>query len=150
MGAVAIGALLGVRGCASIASRLLLPWFVTRFSRPALLTACLLGAGGALLIPPLVIDRFLVAALSLAVGGFLLGMGQPLTMALISTAVPETWRGSALAVRLMGNRLGQVLMPLLAGAVAAPLGPAGAVWLACAVLLLGGAQTGVRRSMSRT
>lgn len=150
VGAVAIGALLGVRGCASIASRLLLPWFVTRFSRAALLTVCLLGAGSTLLIPPLVTDRFLVAALSLAVGGFLLGMGQPITMALISTAVPDAWRGSALAVRLMGNRLGQVVMPLVAGAIAAPLGPAGAVWLACAVLLLSGAQTGVRRSMSRT
>lgn len=150
VGAVTIGTLLGVRGCASIASRVLLPWFVTRFSRATLLTVCLSGAGAVLLVPPLVIGNFPAAALSLALGGFLLGLGQPITMALISTAVPGAWRGSALAVRLMGNRLGQVVMPLVAGAVAAPLGPAGAVWLACGVLLVSGVETGVRRSMSTT
>ena len=135
-----VGLLLGVRGFASIASRLLLPWLSRRFSRRGLLLTCLFGAGITLVIPPLVLDNFWVAALFLAVGGFLLGLGQPLTMTMITTSVPGNWRGSALAVRLTGNRLGQVILPLVAGVFAAPLGPAAAVWMCCGVLLASGAE----------
>ncbi|MCT1545773.1 MULTISPECIES: MFS transporter [Kocuria] len=140
-----VGVLLGVRGLASIASRLLLPWLSGKFSRRALLIASLLASGLALIVPPLFLDSFWWAALFLAVGGFFLGLGQPLTMTLISTAVPGTWRGSALAVRLMGNRLGQVILPVAAGAVAAPFGPGGAIWLTCALLVASGVEKAVRR-----
>lgn len=111
-----------------------------RFSRRSLLLTCLFGAGITLIIPPLFIQHFWIAAALLAVGGFLLGLGQPLTMTMITTSVPSNWRGSALAVRLTGNRLGQVVLPLLAGVFAAPLGPAAAVWMCCGVLLISGAE----------
>ena len=139
-----VGVLLGVRGLASIASRLLLPWLSGRYSRRALLIASLLASGLALIVPPLFLGSFWWASLFLAVGGFFLGLGQPLTMTLISTSVPGTWRGSALAVRLMGNRLGQVILPVAAGAVAAPFGPGGAIWLTCALLLASGVEKAVR------
>lgn len=135
-----VGLLLGIRGMGSITSRILLPWLSGRFSRHFLLLTCLFGAGTLLVFPPLFLQHFWVAAALLAAGGFLLGLGQPLTMTLITTAVPTTWRGSALAVRLTGNRLGQVSIPLLAGVVAAPLGPAAAVWMCCGVLLASGAE----------
>ncbi|WP_298587068.1 MFS transporter [uncultured Kocuria sp.] len=140
-----IGVLLAVRGGASILSRVLLPWLAHRMSRRALLLVSLYGAGCALAVPPAVIGVPWLAALLLFVGGFCLGLGQPITMTLVSTAVPSTWRGSALAVRLVGNRAGQVAMPLLAGLVAAPLGPAGAIWFTCAVLLVSGLEKTVRR-----
>lgn len=140
-----IGVLLAVRGGASILSRVLLPWLAHRMSRRALLLVSLYGAGVALAAPPLVITVPWAAALFLFVGGFCLGLGQPITMTLVSTAVPSTWRGSALAVRLVGNRVGQVAMPLLAGLVAAPLGPAGAIWTTCAVLLVSGLEKSLRR-----
>jgi MFS family permease len=140
-----VGVLLAVRGGASILSRVLLPWLAGRLSRRALLLVSLHGAGLALVLPPLVLTVPWLAALCLFVGGFCLGLGQPLTMTLISTAVPPSWRGSALAVRLVGNRVGQVAMPLLAGLVAAPLGPAGAIWFSCAVLLASGLEKTVRR-----
>lgn len=140
-----IGVLLAVRGGASILSRVLLPWLAHRMSRRALLLVSLYGAGCALAVPPAVIEVPWLAALLLFVGGFCLGLGQPITMTLVSTAVPSTWRGSALAVRLVGNRAGQVAMPLLAGLVAAPLGPAGAIWFTCAVLLVSGLEKTVRR-----
>ncbi|RKQ35426.1 MFS transporter [Kocuria tytonis] len=139
-----VGMLLGARGLASIASRLLLPLLSGRFSRRALLIASLLASGAALIVPPLFLDSFWWAALFLAVGGFFLGLGQPLTMTLISTSVPGTWRGSALAVRLMGNRVGQVILPVAAGAVAAPFGPGGAIWLTCALLVASGVEKAVR------
>ncbi|MFI7483364.1 MFS transporter [Kocuria sp. M1R5S2] len=141
-----VGVLLAVRGGASIVSRVLLPWLARRLSRRTLLLISLYGAGLALVLPPLVITVPWLAALCLFVGGFCLGLGQPLTMTLISTAVPASWRGSALAVRLVGNRVGQVAMPLLAGLVAAPLGPAGAIWFTCAVLLASGLEKTVRRA----
>ncbi|MFI7742211.1 MFS transporter [Kocuria rhizosphaericola] len=140
-----IGVLLAVRGGASILSRVLLPWLAHRMSRRALLLVSLYGAGCALAVPPAVITVPWLAALLLFVGGFCLGLGQPITMTLVSTAVPVAWRGSALAVRLVGNRAGQVAMPLLAGLVAAPLGPAGAIWFTCAVLLVSGMEKTVRR-----
>lgn len=140
-----IGVLLAVRGGASILSRVLLPWLAHRMSRRALLLVSLYGAGCALAVPPAVITVPWLAALLLFVGGFCLGLGQPITMTLVSTSVPPSWRGSALAVRLVGNRAGQVAMPLLAGLVAAPLGPAGAIWSACAVLLMSGLEKTVRR-----
>lgn len=144
-----VGVLLGARGLASIASRLLLPLLSGRFSRRALLIATLLASGAALIVPPLFLDSFWWAALFLAVGGFFLGLGQPLTMTLISTSVSGTWRGSALAVRLMGNRVGQVILPVAAGAVAAPLGPGGAIWLTCALLVASGVEKAVRRPRER-
>ena len=145
-----VGLLLGVRGFASIASRILLPWLSLHFSRQSLLLTCLFGAGITLIIPPLFIQHFWIAAALLAVGGFLLGLGQPLTMTMITTSVPSNWRGSALAVRLTGNRLGQVVLPLAAGVFAAPLGPSAAVWMCCGVLLASGTEKvwGDRRASS--
>lgn len=141
---VLVGVLLAIRGGASILSRVALPRLVVRFSRPGLLKASLLVSAFALAIPPLVMEHVWLAAVLLAIGGFFLGLGQPLTMSMISTAVPAGWRGSALAVRLMANRLGQVGMPLIAGAIAAPLGPASAIWLSCAVLGASGAERTAR------
>lgn len=140
---VVVGVLLAIRGGASILSRAVLPRLVRRFSRSGLLKASLLGSALALAVPPLVMEQVWLAGILLAIGGFFLGLGQPLTMSMITTAVPASWRGSALAVRLMANRLGQVGMPLIAGAVAAPLGPASAIWLSCAVL----AASGVERTL---
>ncbi|WP_461189987.1 MFS transporter [Arthrobacter sp. Z4-13] len=140
-----VGFLLAVRGAASIISRAFLPVLSNRFSRRRLLLVSLYGAGLALALPPLVVGEVWLAALLLFVGGFCLGLGQPLTMTLVSTAVPPLWRGTGLTVRLMGNRAGQVVMPLLAALVAAPLGPTGAIWFSCAVLIASGTEKSLRR-----
>ena len=135
-----VGLLLAVRAAAGILSRVLLPWMSRRWSRRGLVIASLLVSGLALAVPPLLLDRLLVAGAFLAVGGFFLGIGQPLTMTLVSTAVPVGWRSQALAMRLMGNRVGQFGFPLLAGLVARPFGPGAAVWMTCVVLVLAGTE----------
>lgn len=142
---VVVGWLLAVRGAAGIVSRVLLPVLSRRLSRRSLLIASVVAAGLSLALAPVFIRDTLITGSLLAVGGFFLGLGQPLTMTLISTRVPLRWRSQALAVRLMGNRIGQVAFPLLAGLVVAPLGPVGAIWLACAVLIASGAEQLVRR-----
>ena len=80
------------------------------------------------------------AFIGMTIGGFTLGVGQPMTMTMISQAVPRSWRGTALALRLMGNRIGQVVLPIAASVVAGPIGPAGGIWFACAILGISGAE----------
>ena len=66
-------------------------------------------------------------------------------MTMISTSVEPADRGAALALRLMGNRLGQVGLPIIASTVAAGMGPAGAIWFCCALLGISGIEKSLRR-----
>ncbi|NUL45884.1 MFS transporter [Cellulosimicrobium funkei] len=138
-----VGILLAVRGGASFLSRIVLPWMSDRWERHHLVLVSLLASAVALgFVPPALEgwQAIWLAVVLMAVGGFALGIGQPLTMSLVSQAVPQTWRGPALAFRLVGNRVGQVVMPVVAGLAAAPLGPAGGIWCACLVLAASGTE----------
>jgi MFS family permease len=123
-----VGALLSLRAATSILSRVLIPWMVGRLGRAWLLAAS--AAGSALLTAalPLSGGTALLAVL-LAAAGFLLGIGQPLTMSMVVHAVPQAARGTALAIRLTGNRFGQVATPAAAGLVAGAAGVSAAFWL---------------------
>lgn len=141
-----IGILLAVRSFSSIVSRAMISRLSGRWNRTQLvLMSLVLGALTVAAVPPL-ITILPVAVLLLLVGGFFVGLAQPLSMTMIIKSVPAEWRSPALAVRLTGNRVGQVLIPLIAGAVAAPLGPAGAIWLTCALLLGSAGEKAVRYS----
>ncbi|MEJ1177781.1 MULTISPECIES: MFS transporter [unclassified Pseudarthrobacter] len=131
---IGIGVLLAIRAAASITSRLLLPMMLFRWSRTGLITASLVGAGTTLATLPWLFGNPVLAAILLAIIGFFLGLGQPITMTLITQAVPPDARGAALALRLLANRLGQVALPIGAGLLAAPAGPGGALWMSSAVL----------------
>ncbi|MES4890841.1 MFS transporter [Streptomyces sp. NPDC096012] len=129
-----VGVLLSLRAGATIACRLVLTPLLNLLGRPALLTVtCLLAAvlcaGVALPVPVWALG------LMLAVLGFCLGVGQPLSMTTIVQAAPADARSTALALRLTGNRLGQVAAPAGAGLVAGLAG-AGAPFVMLGVLLL--------------
>jgi sugar phosphate permease len=66
--------------------------------------------------------------------GFFLGLGQPLTMTLITTAVPTTSRGAALAIRMLGNKAGQVAVPAVIAASTVVVGVGGGFVLLGAIL----------------
>ena len=68
------------------------------------------------------------------VAGFSLGIGQPLTMSLVSQKTQADERAIAVSARLMGNRIGQFMVPAAAGVIAAASG-AGAVFIGLAILL---------------
>ncbi|MEU1690083.1 MFS transporter [Streptomyces hirsutus] len=131
---VVVGILLAVQAVASIVSRLLLPVLLAHWSRPTLVIASLAGAGTTLALLPWGFQFPWIAGIQLAIGGFFLGLGQPVTLTLVTQAVPPTSRGAALALRMFGNRVGQVSLPTAAGLVAAPVGPSGALWMSCVVL----------------
>jgi MFS family permease len=123
-----VGALLSLRAATSILSRVLIPWMVGRLGRVRLLAAS--AAGSALLTAALPLSSSTaVLGVLLAAAGFLLGIGQPLTMSMVVHAVPDDARGTALAIRLTGNRFGQVATPAAAGLVAGGAGVSAAFWL---------------------
>ncbi|GAA4038828.1 MFS transporter [Streptomyces shaanxiensis] len=130
-----IGLLLSLRAAATIACRLVLTPLLRLLGRTVLLTvtcllAALLCAGIALPVPVWAL------ALMLAVLGFCLGVGQPLSMTTVVQAAPEGARSTALALRLTGNRLGQVAAPASAGLVAGVAGVAAPFVMLAALLLL--------------
>ncbi|KUM71336.1 MFS transporter [Streptomyces curacoi] len=130
-----IGLLLSLRAAATIACRLVLTPLLRLLGRTLLLTvtcllAALLCAGIALPVPVWAL------ALMLAVLGFCLGVGQPLSMTTVVQAAPDGARSTALALRLTGNRLGQVAAPASAGLVAGLAGVAAPFVMLGALLLL--------------
>lgn len=130
-----IGVLLSLRAAATVACRLVMTPMLRLLGRSALLTGtCLLGgllcAGIALPVPVWGL------ALLLVVLGFCLGVGQPLSMTTVVQAAPADARSTALALRLTGNRLGQVAAPAAAGLVAGVAGVAAPFVMLGALLLL--------------
>ncbi|MFC7306896.1 MFS transporter [Streptomyces monticola] len=137
-----VGLLLSLRAAATIACRLVMTPMIRIVGRSALLViTCLLGgllcAGIALPVPV-----WGLAAM-LAVLGFCLGVGQPLSMTTVVQAAPAESKSTALALRLTGNRLGQVAAPASAGLVAGVAGAA-APFLMLGALLVAAAGLGLR------
>ncbi|MFJ1975171.1 MFS transporter [Streptomyces sp. NPDC087903] len=130
-----IGVLLSLRAAATIACRLVLTPLLRLLGRTLLLTltcalAAVLCAGIALPVPVWALGLMLAAL------GFCLGVGQPLSMTTVVQAAPEGARSTALALRLTGNRLGQVAAPAAAGLVAGVTGVAAPFVMLGALLLL--------------
>nr|WP_240979682.1 MFS transporter [Streptomyces sp. HNM0574] len=137
-----VGLLLSLRAGASVASRLVLPPMSARLGRRGLLVgSCLLAAVLCVLLAVPV--PVWALAVSMVLLGFTLGVGQPLTMTTVVRAAPAGARSTALALRLTGNRLGQVAAPAGAGLVAGAAGTA-APFVLLGVLLLGASGTALR------
>jgi MFS family permease len=133
-----VGILLALRAAASMASRLGIGAIVGRVGRLRLIAlggtaSAAAFAGVTLTSDPVVLGVLMVVA------GLALGFGQPLSMTLVVQRVPEHARGTALAVRLAGNRLGQVAAPAVGGLIAGSAGVASVFWLMGATLLASGA-----------
>jgi len=131
--AATIGILLSVRAVASMISRVHLSRLVKKLGRSEVITYSTVLAAitvGCLVIPmPLP-----MTALALFLAGICLGIGQPLTMTVISITVPPGSRGMWLAVRLAANRFGQSAVPGAIGLLAASFGVSG-VFFATSVSL---------------
>lgn len=134
IGVGVVTALLTVRTVASVLSRMILHHLVRICGRRTLLVASTLCAAVPILLLPF-LPMPLVLGVLIFVFGFFFGVGQPLTMSWVTAVADESNRGAALAVRLAGNRIGQVVLPLGASAVAGIAGT-GAIFLFMGVLLL--------------
>jgi MFS family permease len=92
--------------------------FLGRLSRLVGLQRLLVGSVAAsalgLALVPIPMPWWLLAVV-ITVLGLALGVGQPLTMSWVAAAAPPGLRGRAMALRLPGNRLGQVVIPSRSG-----------------------------------
>ena len=122
-----VGALLAVRAGASMASRLLLGTLRSRMTRQSLLVLCMLTPAIALSMVPLVTTIPLLM-IAMAFTGAGLGLGQPLTLAWVAMQAPRDLRGTAMAARMAGARIGQVVVPGMAGGIAALAGSTAVFW----------------------
>ena len=118
LGSSQIGILLAIRGIASMGVRLVLGRINDRFGMKFILNAgALITLLGSLSIA--FITDFFWLAVAIAITGFAMGIGQPATMAWVSRISDPDHRGLAISIRLSSNRLGQVAVPVVAGAIAA-------------------------------
>ncbi|MFP5341965.1 MAG: MFS transporter [Candidatus Limnocylindria bacterium] len=120
-----IGALLAVRAGASMVSRLFLGQLVDRLGRERLMLGSLMVA--AVSVVALALVPLPAMFLVMAIAGVTLGVCQPMTMSWVAARAMEGSRGTAMSLRLLGNRVGQVVIPLAAGSVAVATGSAGVV-----------------------
>lgn len=134
IGPSVVGALLAIRAGASLVSRVGIGTLVRAVGRRRLIATSSVAAACALAGLAFAQNLVLLAALSLVVGAGL-GFGQPLSMTIVVQLVPEHARATALAVRLTGNRIGQVAAPAAAGVVAGNAGAGAVFWLLGGVLL---------------
>ncbi len=133
--AFAVGILLAARAFATMLSRLAIGALVRRFSRPALIVASSLVAAVAIMLLAFSVNVVAAGAV-LLVAGAALGIGQPLTMAVISVTAPPGTVGMWLSIRLSGNSLGLVVIPPAIGLIAGVAGTTG-VFVMLAIALLG-------------
>jgi MFS family permease len=118
-----VGALLATRAGASMASRFMLGRLIGWIGRERLMIGSL--AVAAVTVVSLAVLPLPLMFVAMAVAGWTLGVCQPMTMSWVATRATVGSRGTAMSLRLMGNRIGQVVIPLAAGGVAAVAGTAG-------------------------
>jgi MFS family permease len=129
----AVGVLLALRGAASMTSRLFLGRLSRRLGRRHLLVGSIAVSALGLAVAVVPMPLWALAAVMVAVG-FGLGAGQPLTMSWLAESTPAGLRGRAMSLRLTGNRVGQVVVPSIAGLLAAGTGAGGVLALTAAGL----------------
>jgi len=130
---VVIGAILSIRSAAAMISRFSLGRLTSKFGSARVMNFSMF-ISAVFLFASAYATTEITLAVVMAIVGFLLGIGQPLTMSIVSKKSPIEERAMAISIRLFGNRLGQFLVPLGAGALAAPFG-GGAVFVGLAVLI---------------
>lgn len=137
-----VTAFLVARGAATMLSRLCLGTVTRRFGRRAVLIS-----GGALAGAALSVLALDVAPVLLVVAGALYGLAagtvQPLTMSWMTLVTAPWQRGMAASLRLVGNRVGQTVIPLAIAGVSTAAGASG-------VFVLMGAALAVSAVMSRS
>lgn len=116
---VVIGAILSIRSGSAMISRFFLGKSTARFGSARVMNYSIF-ISAILLFFSVYATSALALGAAMAVIGFLLGMGQPLTMSIVSKKSPIEERAMAISIRLFGNRFGQFLVPLGAGALAVP------------------------------
>lgn len=128
-----VGVLLATVSFFTLLARLSMSRTIRLLGRVRLLIASLILP--ALVLPALAFtaDPIILFPI-LALAGWGLGLGQPLSLTWVSVAAPPAMRGMAMGLRMGSNRLGQIVVPGVMGVVAGAMGVAAVFWGLTALL----------------
>lgn len=122
-----IGMLLMARSAAALIARIFYARLIYAMGRlPLTVTSTLMGAGAFVLMAVPSLPVMYAAAIAIGVG---IGIAATLTISGIVDVAPPEARGTAMTIRITGNRVGLVIMPLAASVVAAGAGVVGILLL---------------------
>jgi MFS family permease len=138
--AATIGTLLSLRAAASMLSRLSFHALIMWIGRERLIVGSIALAAISVAVLPVEMPLWTMGV-TILVAGFVLGLSLPLTLAWVSELSPLEVRSTVISLRLVGNRLGQTIIPSLAGLMVAGVGVSGIFWSAGATLGLIGFTT---------
>jgi MFS family permease len=133
-----IGALLAVRSVVSIISRIFYAQLLVAVGRLRLMVACMMVGAAAFLLMGLPVSLPLMY-LAIVAMGFGLGIAATLTFSEVVMLAPMDARATALSLRLTGNRIGQLMIPVLASLIAEVTGIGGVLIIIAAGLAASGA-----------
>jgi MFS family permease len=129
----AVGVILAIRAATSMLSRIFLGAIAQKLGSHFLMVSSIIAS--TVLCAAMFFARSPISlGIAVAIAGLTLGVGQPLTMSLVSRIASPQDRALAISARLTANRVGQFIVPASAGAIAGAAG-AGSVFLGLAALL---------------
>lgn len=129
----AVGAILALRGASSMLSRVNLGKITALVGYFRLLVGSIALSSVACVVA-LYARTPILLGIVILVAGFSLGVGQPMTMAWVSRISRDDERSFAISIRLAGNRLGQFILPALAGLISGIFG-VGSVFIVLSLLM---------------
>ena len=133
--AATIGILLSVRALTTMVSRFYLGKLSGYFGRNRLIIFSTATAGLLMLVIAFPMPVIFMVFLNLLIG-FTIGIGQPLTMTIITLSVSAVTRNTWLGLRLSANRVGQSIVPATVGLTTAAVGVGGAFGSTGGLLIL--------------
>ena len=119
-----IGLMLTVRSVASLVSRAFYARLIFAIGRRPLTLTSMLGSAAGFLLLALPLSLPIMYAVLIGLG-VAMGIASTLTLSGVMYLAPPEVCGTALTLRMTGNRIGQIVFPALAGLLAAATGVAG-------------------------
>lgn len=137
LSATTIGVILGVHAAAAFFVRLIMPALVKRAGEEKVLTWSLYASAATYLLFPFFENAWILGIIAFLLG-LGLGCGQPLSMILTHAYSPEGRAGEAMGLRITVNKIIQVGVPLVFGAIGGAFGLISVFWSNALLLGAGG------------
>ncbi|TMJ31649.1 MAG: MFS transporter [Alphaproteobacteria bacterium] len=139
-----IGLLLTARSVAALVSRIFYYRLIMGVGRISLTLASMLGSAAGFLMLAMPLSLLAMYAVMIVLG-FAMGIASTLTISSVVHLAPAHACGTALTLRMTGNRIGQIVFPALAGLLAAATGVASILFALGVGLAASGIAAAVRQ-----
>ncbi|MCI2255619.1 MFS transporter [Domibacillus sp. PGB-M46] len=145
----AIGVIIALNAGAGILIHKILPWLSRLFNRNLVVTVSIIISGLIYLFNPLTDNVMWLSILSFILG-FFTGIGQPLSIFMTIEALPNERMAEGLGLRLMFNKLTQIIGPLSLGTISSSLGMSGVFYLCGTLIMIGSINTQKGAALEKT